>query len=196
VKSILTTLVILLAATLVAPGTTAGSDCPIERRIMLAQAPPDNPDFPMPGRAERRHLEQLRMLKLLELLDLSEDQELPFLTAFQAMRRQQQQLDTERRDLLEKLADGVKDTSMTTTEIEKAIDRLQHLHDQHASVMRSFITESRSILTTEQMAKMIIFQERFEYELLKKLRGFRDRTGRSGPPTGTGPSRWKDNDNK
>jgi hypothetical protein len=35
----------------------------------------------------RQHLEQFRLLKLLELLDLKEDQEVEFITAYRAMRR-------------------------------------------------------------------------------------------------------------
>lgn len=196
-KPTLTLLVILLACGLFATASANHADCPMQPGMMFAQAgPSDSPGFPGHDRAERKHLEQLRMLKLLELLDLREDQELPFLTAFHAMRRQQQQLDRQRRDLLDSLADAIKDTSMTDTEIERSIDRLQQLHRQHNDAMNKFIEEARSILTSGQMARLVIFHERFEYELLKKLRGFRDRMGRGGPPQGPGQNRRQNTDNQ
>jgi Spy/CpxP family protein refolding chaperone len=187
----------ILTFILLSPASAHDCNAALKHQLLFAQAAPgEGDDFALAGRGERKHLEQLRMLKLLELLNLSEEQELPFLTAFQSMRREQRELDARRRELLEKLAEGIKSESLSDAEIDRSIDSLQELQKMHGDELRSFVKEARTILSAEQMAKMIIFHERFEYELLKKLRGFRDRMGRGGAPRGPGPHRHLNNEDR
>ena len=40
---------------------------------------------------------------------------------------------------------------------------------------RTFLKEMESTLSVEQMAKYVIFEQRFEFELLKHVRQFQDR---------------------
>ena len=51
-------------------------------------------------------------------------------------------------------------------------------------IFERYLEESKSFLTAQQIAKFVIFNERFEYELLEKVRQFRDRPGRGPGPGG------------
>jgi hypothetical protein len=44
--------------------------------------------------------------------------------------------------------------------------------------MSAFVTQARAVLTAEQMGKLLVFQENFDYQLLERVREFRERAGR------------------
>lgn len=151
------------------------------------------PDAPMAGRPgpgspdrqdmdrQRRHLEQLRMLKLLEVLDLKDSQEEPFLMAFRAMRKSQRELDEQKTKLLTRLSEIIQSPSRDDRKINALTDSVVAISDQKRAQAGAFLAKARTILTAEQTAKLLIFEERFEYELLERVREFR-RMGRMGGP--------------
>ncbi|MDH4155780.1 MAG: hypothetical protein OEW00_00690 [candidate division Zixibacteria bacterium] len=136
------------------------------------------------GKGEGKHLEQFRMLKLLELLDLNEDQEVAFITGFRSFRRSLRQLDEQKGKLLADLAGGLKDETISEREIDRHIGEIMKLEQERRQKMDDFLREARGVLTPQQMGKLVIFQERFEFELLDKVRAFRERAGRRGIPHG------------
>jgi len=162
---------------------------------MLAQAgePPD-PHFQGQGRMfgrqrmqqQRKHLEQLRMLKMLELLDLNEDQELSFLTSYRAMRQELRDIDEKRAVLVNRLADGLGGDSLSDDAIDALIDSVMVIEKQKQKVHESFIQQSRSILTPQQLGRLVVFHERFERELLDQVKAFREprqENPTDGPPS-------------
>ena len=130
---------------------------------------------------QRRPLEQLRLLKLLEVLDLTSSQEDPFLLAFRAMRKTQRDLDEQRGKLMVHLSDLVQTSPKDDKKINALVDSVVALGDQKRVEARAFLTKVRGFLTSEQIGKMVLFEERFEYELLERVREFR-RMGRMGAP--------------
>ncbi|MBI5266065.1 MAG: hypothetical protein HY851_02420 [candidate division Zixibacteria bacterium] len=151
------------------------------------------PDAPMAGRPgpggpdrqemerQRRHLEQLRMLKLLEVLDLKDSKEEPFLMAFRAMRKSQRDLDEQKKKLLARLSETIQSPSRDDRKINALTDSVVQISDQKRAQAGAFLAKARTILNAEQTAKLVIFEERFEYELLERVREFR-RMGRMGGP--------------
>jgi hypothetical protein len=124
---------------------------------------------------QRKHLEQFRMLELLKLLDLEEDQEVPFLTAFKDLRTQQRRLQKEKQELLAKLEERLRSESIDDEEIHETIGDILALGREKVEIEEGFIENARKILSAEQLGKFVVFQEQFEFELLKKLRGFHQR---------------------
>ena len=137
------------------------------------------------GRGEGKHLEQFRMLKLLELLDLGEDQEVAFITSFRSYRRALRQLDEQKGKLLAELAGGLKDNTVSEREIDRHIGEIMRLEQERRQRMDDFLNEARRVLTPQQTGKFVIFQERFELELLDKVRAFREQGRRKGMPHGS-----------
>ena len=132
----------------------------------------------------RKHLEQFRLLKLLELLDLDESQEAQFMKSFTSVRRELRRVDDGKREALDRLASGVHAGDIADNEINDLIDRIVRIENEKRMFFDHFLKESRSFLTAQQIAKLVIFHERFEYELLEKVRQFRDRPGRGPGPGG------------
>lgn len=135
---------------------------------------------------QRKHLEELRLLKMLELLDLSKDQEVPFLTAFNAMRERQRGIEDQINQNIDSLAREIDAGQASDQRLNYLIDRVKTLGiDRHENTMR-FFDQARSLLTPVQAGKLIIFQKRFEVELLEQVGRFRRFMGPGGPPEGEG----------
>lgn len=147
---------------------------------MWAQAggPPDSGPLnnePPDMERRRQHLEQLRMLKLLEMLDLDEDQELAFITGFRRMREQLEELETERHSVLDDLSQHIEGNNVDDRVVESASQQLVQIAERKIEVVFNFFDRSRKTLTPEQSAKLMVFQERFDRELLERIRAFHDR---------------------
>lgn len=124
---------------------------------------------------DHRHLEQLRLLKMLEVLDLNEEQEKVFVTMFHRTRKEMQDLQDRNREVVMQLADGLAADTLDDATIEHLVDRVHELKQQQLRRFNELIEQSRDILTPQQRGKLVVFHERFEAEMLKKLRAFRER---------------------
>jgi Spy/CpxP family protein refolding chaperone len=196
------TLIILAALVLTAGSAGAqfpGDDADI---WFLAQADSDEPGMgpggpPMTDQAEpgrhRKHLEQLRLLKLLELLDLEEDQETAFIVAFRSLRKDLRALDEERSEVVEQLSTGLKEGGLAEAETMRLIDRTLELGEKRHQRMSAFVTEARTLLTPDQLGKLVVFHDRFEYELLERVKAFHGRGGRGPFDRGKGRNDDKGN---
>lgn len=122
--------------------------------------------------------DNLRLIKLLEAVDLDEDQSTRFIPIFHSFRKSQKQLREDRRVLIDQLAElsSAKDKS---AEIDQAIKSLKENSDSIESARDKFHQGCRQILASDQLARMLVFQERFEREILKSLREFRHMRGAS-----------------
>lgn len=178
----------LLCAPKVLTAQTGSADCPTmllaagdldDQFPRLAQRPGSGGPGGGFGRGDhpgkRKHLEQLRMLKLLEFLDLSEDQEIAFLTRFKTMRSQEQEIETERRAKAQELADAIESEKTSDAEIDKLVEGLRSTVRRKIEMFDSFMTDLKPMLTSRQRAKMLIFEDRFEFELLKRVNEFQKR---------------------
>ena len=196
--------VALILAALMAAGEAVGQPCgsrsewlcPLQAasaQIVLAQGDPDAdpvpapetgpPDWtgcPMP-QAGQRHLEQLRMLKLLELLELSDEQEVTFISMFHRVQRDIRRIDDEKRALVAQLADGLGSGGSDERTIMQLVEQIHQKDRERLGRMDQFLTDARTVLSATQLGKLVIFHERFEAEMLKRLRGFHERGGRMGP---------------
>ena len=120
------------------------------------------------------------MLKLLDLLDLSEDTEMEFLVSFRAMRDKQQFLQQRRETVLRRLGEGLRADSLSPEKIHELVMMITGLRKEHLHESERFIAEMMKLLAPEQVGKLVIFQERFEHELLEQMRSYRERGGMRG----------------
>lgn len=166
--------------------------------VCLAQPPepPDKPGPDMPGspgmhdgsdsmppfgpHGMDRRLEKLRMLKALELLNLDDDTETKFIVQFRKQRQEMQSIMRQRMELTEQMSELVKNKNTTDAEYEQLFDEIKILDKKFFGQFEENMNAMKEILTNEQMAKLYIFQMRFDRELMGKMRnrdfgGFRGR---------------------
>lgn len=131
----------------------------------------------------RKQLEQLRLIKLLETINLSEEQEGPFIQAFQSLRRANRDLDKQREQVLRQLSEGVNNGAIGKEQVAEATRVLVQNGRERLELHDQFIGRMQTVLAPEQTAKLLLFQEHFEREMLEHLREFRGRgAGRMGNP--------------
>ncbi len=133
--------------------------------------------------SKRKYLEQLRVLKLLELLDLDEDQDIEFVRLYRQHRKEVKKIDKKHFKKVKDLSEGLKDGSISEVKITQLSSDIIEISDERSAIHRSFLNESKEILTPVQFGKLVVFKERFERELLEQVREFRNQE-RFGPGHG------------
>ena len=125
-------------------------------------------------RKQKKAIEQFRMLRMLEALDLSSDQEVQFLTMFNRMRQADDSLQDRKSELLESLMEAV-DEGTDEKKISSLNDAMLNIEKERRASFFGFVEQTRKILTPLQVGRLIVFHERFEVEMLERLRNFWDR---------------------
>lgn len=125
------------------------------------------------GMEQRKHLEQLRILKMLELLDLSKDQEVPFLTAFNSMREDMRGFEEQANQLIDTLAEALQSRNSEESRLRSLIGQIKDIDQRKYERLMGFVDQAEKMLTVEQVGKLLIFQKRFESELLEQIGRFR-----------------------
>lgn len=182
-------------------GADAGADLqPNEQPDdFFAQADPDGapppPDSMRPRRGDGgghrpfgpdpRKFEQFRKQKMLEMLELEENQKEPFLEIMEGQREQRLGWMHEFMSTVDTLSKGLRTGEISDEEIDVLVNRLDRLEAAKLENAREFHTEARSILTGKQFGKLLIFEIRFESQILGKVNEFRRRRG-GMPPGGPG----------
>ncbi|PKK84450.1 MAG: hypothetical protein CVT49_03755 [candidate division Zixibacteria bacterium HGW-Zixibacteria-1] len=119
------------------------------------------------------NLENLRLLKLLEVLDLDEQQNSEFIALFASFRKESRDI-REKIDLeVEGLIKLLKIETPPEEAVKEKVEKIQALKREMINSFDTFFDNSKKILTVIQQGKMIVFQERFERELIESVRGFR-----------------------
>ncbi len=140
---------------------------------------------PHPERLPGANIENLRLLKMLEVLDMDEEQSQKFIPVFHQFRSDLRDLRHERKMMLDSLAslieqDNAEDQLLVIFEVlRENLDRIEVRSEK-------FFADCRQILTPHQLGRLLLFQERFEKEVLEKLREFRRRGPRAPVIEGDG----------
>lgn len=124
---------------------------------------------------QRKHIEQLRLLKLLEVLDLTEEQQPKFMSAFTGMRKNLRELDDRKSAVIELLSEELKSSKPDDRKINGMVDSVLRVEADKRRTIRTFVDDMRVTLTPVQIGRLIVFTERFEFELLERVREFRER---------------------
>lgn len=136
---------------------------------------------PMGGRFDGgRHLEQFRTLKLLELLDLNEKQEDTFLKEFRDLRRDLSDIRDAKDSAVTELSAGLREGGISDSRINELIKQIFEYQDKQRTREAAFHKEMKEILNPQQLGRMVVFDQRFDRELLHKMEAFKDRAGRGG----------------
>lgn len=136
----------------------------------------DNPNFPR--RAER--FEMLMKMKLVEVLDLSPEQGDRFLPVFNRYRQKTQELLRARREVMQALARHVRTqmgdleadespAGLSEKELKEHLARLDELRRQLEANREEFYDRAGRVLSTEQLARLTVFEEMFAREVVRNL---------------------------
>jgi|UniRef100_A0A7V3VUQ3 Spy/CpxP family protein refolding chaperone len=122
----------------------------------------------------REIIERVRIYKLTEALDLSEEQAAKLFPHLKEMRKNEQEFQRQRMELLKDLKDLL-NRKADESEIIKVLNRYQELQKKRMESQINEIEGIKKILTPEQQAKFLIFQEEFEQEIRELIKEVRSR---------------------
>jgi Spy/CpxP family protein refolding chaperone len=158
-KKLIPILSVFLWLTLGTVDTTAQGPCP--------------DGFPPMFEQRAKNLENLRLLKLMETLELTDEQSPQFISYFADFRKETRQIDDSIQSEIDKLAELLRSDEPAGSVIYDYIDKIENLKTDRYEAIAKFHKNIRGILTPEQMGRAVVFEERFEKELLENVRGFR-----------------------
>jgi len=124
------------------------------------------------------NIENLRMLKLLEAVDLTEEQSTEFIPVFHGYRSDVNELRIQRDSLIEEIITMV-NSNGEDNEIKPKLAELKDNRERMEARREEFLADCDTILTVPQIARLVIFQERFERDMLRALHNFRRQEGMS-----------------
>lgn len=142
----------------------------------VAHAQGDAP--PSPGAENRptERLERLRKMRMIEMLDLKEEQSVRFYARLNEHDQTRRALRKERNDVLDRIERLVRNRA-DASEYEPLFRQVRDNDDKLIAEARSFMDGLKDVLTTEQRAKMFLFERRFEGELREAMREARQKHG-------------------
>ena len=139
-----------------------------------AGCPPECPRLGW-GKLET-NMENLRLIKLLEAVDLSQEQSERFVPLFHGFRKDTRALLEQQKQIVDSLAEQVR-MDESDDRIGQTLRRLEATKAQVDARWSRFMEDCGAVLTRKQVARLVVFHERFDREMLEALREFRRHPG-------------------
>ncbi len=127
---------------------------------------------------------QLKKIKLLETLEMDEQTANTFLIKFSVMEKEMAKIRDDFDELNSQLNKLIRQDA-SEKELEAAIKKVEHNMEQMLKVRKTFMSEAKKLLSTNQYAKYLLFEFKFEKQvhrlLMRKHRGGNGDGGRGKP---------------
>ncbi len=112
----------------------------------------------------KKQLEHFRKLKIVETLDLNEETTLRFFVKLNEFENKIKSLKKQKQNLMDSLEILVEEDAKSLS-FEKIFDELIQSEEKLLETKKTFQNEMKSILTSEQMAKYLVFEKKFRQEV-------------------------------
>lgn len=148
--------------------------------FLFAQPPGPPPKPPMAGEESfppeeeepMEKIETIRLYQLTEELKLNEDQAAKLFPKFRSLRELRKEAEKRRIEKITELAELLAQKAKSEL-LKKKIEELKEVEKRFQTREETLKKEIESILSTEQFARFLIFQERFERRIKKMIREMR-----------------------
>ena len=139
-------------------------------------------------------IETIKIWKMTEALELNEDQAARLFPKLAQMEASRREFHSRQRLLREELAQLLKQRPLRDQDVKARLDELDRAEADLKGRERAVKAELRSILSLEQLARLTLFEERFEAEMRRTIQDLRQRRQRlrPGPGPGWGPPPVRD----
>jgi len=171
--------------------------------VMAQQRPPAGPppggeeDFGQisgPGAEQqdeaRKKIETIRLVRLTEVLKLDEKTAAKFIPAVTALEQKRRAGMVDHRQLMLELRKQLRSSPPDTAKLKETIDRYMSSQREMMKLRDKEFDTARDYLTTEQLARYLLFQQDFMREVREIISGMRGGgMGMGGPGRGQGQGR-------
>ncbi len=147
-------------------------------QTLKAQGPMGGPLAQDKRKEIREEIETLKMWKMLEALDLSPKQSDEFLPAWREVQNAHRIFREKREELFRELEATLgEEQKIKERRIREILTQLDKGRARLEEAQQRFRAKSEGILTLEQQAKLLLFEERFEGRMMEMIRKYRGRKG-------------------
>lgn len=144
----------------------------------LAQPGPGPWEGRGPGHEKmRERIKTIKIWQLTETVGLTTEQSEKFFPIYNKHQNDHEKLDQERLALLKKLDELSNQTDVSESEIKKTLDELTMIDNRMIALRKSFLDEISGVLSIKQVAKLLVFEERFKRRLQENIRDIRRGVG-------------------
>ena len=164
--------------------------------LLLAQTgwTQENPEnSPPPGSRQEalQRITMLRIFKLTEMLELNEEDAARLFPVIQRYDRQFREIMEKKEKLMHRLRQELQQERPDEAKLHKLVDEILVLEREAMRLRTEQFKELKQILTAQQYAKYLIFDQRFREDLNRMLDDIRRqrprRRNRQGPPPHLAP---------
>lgn len=132
---------------------------------------------PMPEGKHRERLEQLRRIKMIEALDLNEEQAVRLAVREKDFRDKERGLLDQRKQMLQELKSLV-ENGADDNALRGQLGKIDEIGTRIVREKHSYILSLNDFLSMEQIAKMVLFEQKFAQEVRRLLEKARRNPGR------------------
>ena len=132
---------------------------------------------PGPGSRPYERIEQWKKVRMIEMLDLNEEQSVRFFARMNDHEKAERALRQERMEILDRLERMVRGGA-EESDYAKAFAQVRDVDTRIDTERQEFFDNLKNFLSTEQRAKLMLFERRFDSELRQAMRELRRREGR------------------
>lgn len=136
--------------------------------MMITVSAPAQDGPPIPEGKHRERLEQLRRIKMIEALDLDEEQAVRLTVREKDFREKQRGLLEQRRQKLQDLRSLVEKGSDDNA-LRAQLETLDEIGTRIVREKHAYILSLNDFLSMEQLAKMVLFEQKFTQEVRRLL---------------------------
>jgi flagellar hook-basal body complex protein FliE len=111
-------------------------------------------------------MEELKKIKLIEILEMDESTSIKFFARRSEHQKKIEGLHKTAKLQIDQLDELIKDEKNSSDQVlKKSIDEISQIQENISRERQSFIKSAAEILTPIQMAKLVVFEERFRDEV-------------------------------
>lgn len=112
-------------------------------------------------------MEELKKIKLIEVLQMDEETSIKFFTRRAEHMRRIEEITESSKNKIDQINGMIEDKN--ESKLKKSIDEYMNMQDTMIKERQNFLKSASEILTTQQMAKLLVFEERFRSEVSELL---------------------------
>ncbi|NOX18632.1 MAG: hypothetical protein GXO87_10190 [Chlorobi bacterium] len=114
-----------------------------------------------------KKIDQLERVKLMDILEVDDETLVKFLKELREFKFNTWELFAQKDSLAKQVQKDLEDKATDDERITKTIDKLFEIDRQTCELKSKFLKDAKSTLPPKELAKFILFEQRFRRELMK-----------------------------
>lgn len=125
----------------------------------------------------REKLQEIKLEKLTKKLELDDNTKSVFIDKYKAFSSDMKDLNKKRAKTYKLMTENIESGNGMDSIVNQLLDYEEQINDKR----EAFVTDMRSILTAQQIAKMIVFERKFNNEIKKLLKQYQKNNNKEKP---------------